>query len=508
MTEQPLDLKGFVKAVWRSRLLVGALVLAGLACGVAHTELLPALPTARTLVVIPPTAITNTGGAPVDDTPTQIIIATSTPVLAAAGAAVSPPISPTALRSHVVVTALSPGVLQFQVTAPGAYEAEKLANAQATDYIAYVNKTTAQASGGAIPGLQKQSSALATQIQKLQDQINSVSDRLAGENGTSSAGERDSSLLSSLRNEQGEVSLQLNNINSEIVSTQLSGTLSANATRVLQPAAIVPLSTLQLALSPIVGAVAGLFAGCLIVLLRSRRDQRLRYRDELASAIGVPVLASVECSRCKSVKDWKRLLENYRPSTVDSWNLRRLLHRLVAGDGEQPVELNLVAFADDAPALAVGVQFARSAAELGIPAELVLGTHPLLAPMRAACALLGSPASSDEPYKFDAKNSGQDFSSVRLTLSVVAVDEVKPVVPTSEGASLLAVSSGFTNSEALARVALAISDGGQTIDGLVVVNPDPSDTTAGVVPVGGEPRPLANYNSHRPSGERSVGQPR
>ena len=89
---------------------------------------------------------------------------------------------------------------------------------------------------------------------------------------------------------------------------------------------------------------------------------------------------------------------------------------------------------------------------------------------------------------------------------VVAVDEGHPVPPVSAGASLLAVSAGYSNGEALARVALAATDSGHTIAGIVVVNPDPTDSTAGVVPMGGELRPLPHHNPNRTSPDRTVGQ--
>ena len=507
MSEQPLDLKGFLSLVWRRRFLVAGIAALGFAGGVAHQVLLPPLPKADALVVIPPSALTAPSGASVPTAATQVIIATSTPVLAAAGAAVSPPISATALRSHVAVTAPSPGVLQFQVSAPQAAEAEKLANAEVTNYIAYINKTGSSASGGVLPALQQEASQLSNQIQNLQGQINSATSHLAADGATSSAGQRDASLISSLRTEQEEVSLQLNNVNNQIVNAQLSGTLSAGATRVLQNAAIVPTSKTQLVLYPAMGAAAGLFGGCLFVFFRSRRDRRLLLRDEMAAAIGLPVLASLESSSCKSTKDWRRLLEQYRPSPVDSWSLRRLLHRLAPTDTEQGAQLRLLAFADDGPAIAVGVRLAKSATELGISTELAPGEQPSLALLRAACTVLGGPATTDAGFKFEAKYTGAEFSSQHLTLSVVAVDETEPAVPLFSGATLLAVSSGFATAETLARVALAASDAGHAIDGLVVVNPEASDNTAGVVPSPGDPRPIAHYAAHRPGTERPAGFP-
>lgn len=469
--------------------------------------IVPTLPTATALVIIPPSSITNASGTPVDDTPTQIIIATSTPVLASAGAAVSPPIGPTAMKSHVTVTALSADVLQFQVTAPRTAEAVKLANAEATAYIAYINKTSSVSTGGVLPALQQQAARLSKQIQTLQSQINAASARLSGEGPVSATGQRDASLVGSLRTEQEEVALQLNNLNNEIVSTQLSGALSADATRLLQNAAIVPASKLQLASYPAIGAGAGLVTGCFLVFLRSRRDRRLRFRDELSSAVGVPVLASLESAECKSAKDWRRLVEGYVPTPVDLWNVRRVLHRVVFAEPHEAAQLNILVFANDGSALGVAVKLARSAADLGLQAELVTGPHPSMAPLRAACTVLARYA-VDQPIVFEAKGRGPDLSPVKLTVLMVVVDDATPSIPTLGAASLLAVSSGFANSETLARVALAASEAGRAIDGIVMANPDPSDTTAGVVPLQGEPRQLGHFTLSRTTTLERSGQPR
>jgi capsular polysaccharide biosynthesis protein len=505
VNEQALDLKSVFRLIWRRRWLVAALALVGFFFGVAYEVLTPPLPEARALVIIPSSSLTSSSGAVVDDTPTQIIIATSTPVLAAAGAVVSPPLSATALKSHVTVTALSDGVLQFQVTARRDSDAEKLANAEATSYIAFVNKTNAASTGGALPLLQNQASQLAKQVQDLQAQVNKASAQLATVGASSLEGQRDSSLISSLGTEQEEVSLQLNSVNNQILSAQLSGSLSANATRVLQSAAISPFSKTQLAMYPIGGALAGLLIGCLFAFFLSRRDRRLRLRDEIAGAIGVPVVASVTSTACRSAKDWSRLLQNYQTSPVDSWNVRRLLHGLPFMESEQGQQLNVIVFANDSAAIAGAVQLASSAAALGISVALVPGEHSSLTLLRAAMRLLGPAGGGDEAYCFEPR-VGEPESSSRLTLRVDPVDEPKPELTGRAGRAVLAVSSGFATAEALARVALAASDTGHLVDGIIVVNPEPTDSTVGVLPATAERYQISRHPAHRPSTERSLGQ--
>ncbi len=507
MSEQPLNLVTSLSALRRGRLVVGCVAVLGLAGGAAHSVLMPPEPVASALVILAPISTVSSSGNTVDDTSTQIIIATSTPVLAAAGAAVSPPISATALKRDVDVKALSADVLQFQVSAPSTRLAEELANSEVASYSSYADKTGAESANGAIPALEQEASQLSKQIRILQRQINATTARLASERASSPASQRDSSLLASLGTEQEEVSLQLNNVNSQIVNTQVSSSLSDAATRVLQPATVLPVPKLDRALYPAIGTISGLFLGCLLVLLHYRRDRRLRLRDEMASALGVPVFASLECGTCKSVKDWARLLEKYRPSRTDAWSLRRLLHQLAPADTERPPQVTVVALADDGPALAVGVKLAKCAAELGMSVTLAPGDHPSLALLRAACALPGATIGSpDEPFILQAEDAGPELS-VRLTVSLVAVDEAKPELLPAKGASLLAVSAGFATAEALARVALAVSDTGPPLEGIVVVNPDPGDSTVGATPVGGKARQITQYGAQRAAASPSLGQP-
>ncbi|MGO9658809.1 MAG: hypothetical protein ACLQVK_03145 [Acidimicrobiales bacterium] len=509
MSEQPLELRTFLRAIWGRRWMIGALAALGLASGIAHEVVVPPLPTARALVILPPGSLTGTAGAPVDDSATQVIIATSTPVLTPAGEAVSPPIGATALKRQVTVSALSDEVLQVQVSARRADNARKLANAVASDYVTYVDNTGSEGSGNVLSGLQEEASALSKQVQDLQDQVNAAEARLATERPTSANGERDATLASSLRTEQEEVSLQLNNVNDQIVSTELSGRLSAGATRVLEAASLVPASTLGLALYPGTGLFLGLSAGVLVAVVNFRRDRRLRFRDEMASALNVPVLGSLDCEVRKSANDWRRLLEKYQPSSVNAWNLRRLLHSLMPPmDEDRALQLNVVAFADDRPALAAGVQLTRFATELGIQAALVAEDHPSLALLRMACALYQPPGSSRQPVALEGKSAGPEFSAATLTVSVVAFDEAKPTIAHSPGPTVLAVSSGFASAEALAKVALAASDADNSLDGIVVVNPDPNDSTVGMAPTAGEARELLWHTVRPPNPQRSAGQPR
>jgi capsular polysaccharide biosynthesis protein len=408
--------------------------------------------------------------------------------LAAAGTSISPPVAPTTLRHEVVVTALSEDVLQVQVSASNGNDAERLANAVATDFIGYLAQTGAESNGGILTELQKENAQLTKQILNLQAQINKVEDRLAKEDAASPAGQQDASLLGSLRSEQEEVALQLNNVNSQLVTAQLSNSATASATQVLQKAALVPASKVRVPLFVAAGAVAGLLIGCLVAVARSQRDRRLRLRDELAGAIGVPVVASLSGWRCSSAKDWRRLVQRYQPSPVDTWNVRRVLQRVGIGGGDVRPEVAVVAFADDSPAIASGVQLAKAAAEAGLEVQLVVGDHPSLALLRTACTLPSEPGSLAGSHLYEPGHANPEFLDVRLTLSVISIDPERPQMPPIAATSILVVSSGFATAETLARAALAASDARSPFEGIVLVNPEPNDSTTGSVSQAERPR--------------------
>ena len=56
------------------------------------------------------------------------------------------------------------------------------------------------------------------------------------------------------------------------------------------------------------GLFAGLLIAVIVVLVRAKRDNRLRRRDQIARAIGIPVLAAIESAQYKTAAQWRRLL--------------------------------------------------------------------------------------------------------------------------------------------------------------------------------------------------------
>ncbi|MEU4198311.1 Wzz/FepE/Etk N-terminal domain-containing protein [Kribbella sp. NPDC026611] len=203
------------------------------------------------------------------------------------------------------------------------------------------------------------------------------------------------------------------------------------------------------------GALLGAILGAIIVLARVRGDRRLRLRDEIADAVGLPILASVSSYRATDPSDWANLLEHYAPTAVDAWALRKTLHNLALDlKSGQPASLTVISFADDDKARPLGPQLAAFAGSVGISTSLVIDQH------------------HDKPS-----------NSVSLEIHLVLVDREAPHLDGTEHTTrtIIALSAGTVTAEELARLAVATVQDDRTIDGMVVTDPDPFDRTIGRV---------------------------
>ena len=260
-------------------------------------------------------------------------------------------------------------------------------------------------------------------------------------------------------------------------------------------------AVVRLVVAGVLGALAGLLAGVVVALAVGRGDRRLRERDEIADAIGVPVLASVPAGRPGDAAGWVRLLEDYEPAAVQAWGLRKALHHLGVMEARGPgVSVAVVSLSSDRQALALGPQLAAYGASLGIPTVFVLGPQQdenATAMLRTACS--GPPeARSWRSGRLRAGVRGRDAKPPEAPLTVVTcvVDAQEPRVADTMRASVtvLAVSAGAATAEQLARVAVSAASDGRQITGILVANPDPADHTTGRLP-----QPVPPGNRRRPT---------
>jgi capsular polysaccharide biosynthesis protein len=241
-----------------------------------------------------------------------------------------------------------------------------------------------------------------------------------------------------------------------------------------------------------IGALAGSMVGTVGALAVYRANRRLRQRDEIADAIGAPVLASVPALHPTKARHWTRLLDEYEPRAADARRLRNALTHLGLADlmsadaGSGGIAVTVLTLSFDWRALALGPQLAVFAASQGIRTALVIsGREDLdtIAELRAAC--LTSPSSRRPEYLHVAvaDDDSPDWPDAALTVVVAAVDSRSPDVADTvqTEAMVLGVSAGAATAEELARVAAGMA-GGRSLAGILMADPDPADPTTGRLP--------------------------
>ena len=372
MSEQPLDLRRFLHIVRRRFTVVGFLAALGLLAGAGYAVLNPPMYTSSALVAL----ATSTRSVP-----TQVVVASSGPVLARALRSLDQAMSLQTLRSRVQVSAPISYILSINAQGATAAEAKATSNAVAVSYVAYANATSN-------PDEQVQAQVLAA-------------------------------------------------------ATNATGTPP----------------TVQLLIAAALGALAGTLIGVVCALAVGHTDRRLRRRDEIADAIGVPVLASVSTARPADAAGWARLLEDYQPSVADAWRLRNALNYLGLADPMSVganvggSSLTILSLSTDQRALALGPQLAVFAVSQGIPTALVIGPQQgaSTAALRAACATTVSTNRSSRLRVAIASHGNHDWPDAVLTVAVAVMDGHTPQAAGTmrTNATVLGVSAGAATAEQL-----------------------------------------------------------
>ncbi len=499
MNEEPLDLRAILQALRRRRRLVAALLALGILAGVFVGLQAPPLFVARAGVLLPASPI-DAAGRPLRDIDTQVTIAASAAVLDRAGRTLNPPASVRTLRPRVAVHALSPDILEIRAEADSARRAAAIADAVAIEYVAYSSGTVSEDAELETAALRDQANELARRLRDLEVEITAGTTRLGTLDQRSPDGALQAARLESLRFNQLEAARQLSALETRIAEAQLDAQLTRRGLRVLEPA-IPPSNPVQGRLvMPIgLGGAVGLLTGIVLALALERGDRRLRSRDEIAQAVGAPVLLAMALPRRFQDADCRVVYTQWAPSAIDSYSLRQALVRLQSLSLQPPSDLVLVALPGDQAAVFLALHVAVFAARSGVPTVLrVPAKDEACTRLRAACRSAAERNASACPDltvltledSGNEESSKDDFSTSpsRLTVTLLIPGNGQLEAPTLAPVTLWAVivSSGFATREELASAALTCLDGGHPISGVLVANPDPADRT-----IGHFPEPLA-----------------
>lgn len=493
MSEQVIDLRS-TWAILRRRtgVLVAAAAL-GAAGGAATAYVQPPAYTSTSMVLLPSAAPGSSAAASSHSIDTQVAIAQSQAVLGPAGQALSPPLRGEQVSRLVTVESPTTDVLTITATGTTPARAEALADAVAGAELEYLKDAANSLTQDKKSALNERSATLKSSLDSVTREIKDAQTRIGSESPTSTAGRADAAALAELTAQQANLVLQLDQIEKEAAGAGGGDTSAAPSASVIQqasPAQRTPLA-LRMGLNGLAGAGLDLLVVAGVIVVRGRRERSMRSRDEIADAVGIPVVASLRSRAPKSVAAWTTLLGAYTPDNVEMWTLRQVVRLLTPGhpgslvpepaSGAGPSHVVVITLAGDMQALAIGPQLASFAASTGLRTRLVTAqTHDAGDPLWAACAGIPTEAQPRPGLSVDTRSSAHATGDLSVDLAVI--DRVRPHVQlkgSDRAAVLLAVTAGAATADELARAALAADDSGHPIDRIVVVDADPLDRTTG-----------------------------
>lgn len=485
---EPVDLRSVASLIRRRWRLLTTVALAGAVVGVALVTVRPPLYTSTSQVLLPPASAQANGEKAAWEATTQVSIAESDAVLGPASRSVTPSLSRREIRRLVQVSAPTADVLTIRARGSSEATAEALARAVAEAEVAYQAEATSSLSAAELALLRSRRADLESTRAQVESEIEQARERLTTEDPNSSVGRRDASALGQLTAQQTDLVLEV-----DALDTKIEGAQGSTTVQIIETASpadrpkVVTSYVLASASLALLGALVAMVA----LLVLSRRDAKLRTRDEISDAVGSAVIASVRSEVPRTVAAWTSLLSGYTPSVVDGWTLRQALahvgldDRVMRGSGPRATTtsstrhlLCVASLADDARALSVGPQIASYAASIGVSTLLVADQGDATSALWAAC----SSQPTDEELRTNLTVASRRIKRPpELTVFVTVLDRRNPVIPRLEPSAVLvlAVSSRAATSEDLARTAVAAYESGFRVTGVVVAEPDPLDRTTG-----------------------------
>jgi capsular polysaccharide biosynthesis protein len=130
MTEQALDFRTFLRTVRQYKAVAIITVVVGALAGVGYTVVDPPLPTSNALVLLPQSVTRFVQ--------TQVVIATSEPVLRTALPQIRPRETMDALRIHIKATEMTSAIISISAKGETGAQAKSAANAVAESFVDYI----------------------------------------------------------------------------------------------------------------------------------------------------------------------------------------------------------------------------------------------------------------------------------------------------------------------------------------------------------------------------------
>jgi capsular polysaccharide biosynthesis protein len=471
----PFDTRASWRSLSRRWRIVGAFLAVGLLAALAYTTMSPRRAVADSIVLLPPAPADGSGSA-TRDMGTEARIATSSPVLGMAIKATGVTMSIDELRQRVGASAVTSSLLDVKVEDTSPRRAVRLSNAVARGYVAYSKQQGVQSANTLAQSLAARASKLSEQLDGLDAQIADKTATVAAlppgsPAAASAAAERDA-----LTSRRESVTQDLADVNQAIDTARLNGASQTEGLQVLEPATSASEPSLVTIALPFVFAVlVALAAGSATALWWDRRDDRARRRKDIATAIGAPVLASLQARDAASDPGEDRWGQ---ASESDEQALRRLEQRLAHGE-DAGRGFVVVSFSDDEAAIQVVRQLSAAAAKCGLRTAL-FAPEPCR-PLDAPHAVPTRNASRPNPMIYDSHRTPDDtVSNSDFAIVLVTTDGAMLELPRWSASlpAVMIVSAGFARRDELASVSAMMREASGPFEGVIVTNPERRDDTS------------------------------
>jgi capsular polysaccharide biosynthesis protein len=474
-----VSLHALKAAAWRSRRLWLTTALVGMVIGAAFHLVVPRKFAAEASLYLvqpqgsdPPQAMANDA---------SMIKTRSVATMALRSLGVG--INPDTFVSSYRVSVVSDAILSITLTASSPSDAVTRANAVARSFLSFRASQFRQQTQVARQGLQSEATALEGDISSLNNEINALT----------ATAESSPSQISQLQAEKSSDATQLTNIEAQIQQDRLDVATVTTGSRLLDPAAVVPVSGKKVvAADALTGLVGGLGLGLLAVVVRTILSDRPRRRQDVATALGVPVELSLGHY---SAPWWSRRLRlperAQHPGPGSQLAARRLRAHL---DASPSSTLAVVAIEAEEPAALAVAYLARSlAAHRRVVVADLLDGHPLATIFRVRedevgrhvvlsggsgeiALVVGSDDPTDPPP--NVSSEGADVTIVAATVDpALGADELSDWATEA----VMIVGAGRASAAQLHTTSQLLRNAGIVPSAAVLIGADEDDDSLGTV---------------------------
>lgn len=369
-----------------------------------------------------------------DELLTQAEVATSSVVLDRAAAVLGEGETGADLRDKVATTVAQGNVITIEATGDTAEQTQRMADQLAQEFVKYSTQIIAGSGDAAVQLAQERRETLRQQVAQTNQRISELSTKVnEGKTTVESV-----QLRTELQGLRSSIEQAMSTLNA-------ADTASGLGNMVVLGSAELPASAAAPTLPQLAAGGAALFflLGLLGHLFTARTDRRLRDEEEIAAAIGGPVLATVEVVDEQPAADGGRSLRAKLLGDDRAWNVPRV-----------------DVFADE---IDDDVHFHRLVTRLSQRRLLVLTAEGDHAGQKAAGRI--------------AALAGRWFT-------VVTVNPTRPVVQDTDAEEVLVVSGlGSRSAWELVGIAEACADAGVAVVGIALIRPVRPTRTRSVEPI-------------------------